>query len=350
MTRSASSRTLLTSALATAVAAALLAPLALAQTPFKILSETKVGGEGGFDYVAADSVDRRLYIARSGPEGTLNVFDMDSLKQLGTIPVGSAHGAAIDTELHHGFATSTPVTMFDTKTMQVIKKLDTAGRPDGYLTDEKAHRVYILSHAAPNVTVLDAHDGSIVGTIDLGGAPEEAELDGKGHLYVDLEDKDAIGVVDTATLKMTGRYDVSSVAGGCAGLAIDRKHGILFATCRDKSNMVILRAEDGKILTTLPTGAGSDGATFDPATDEAFSTQGDGTLTIVKEDSPTSFHVEQTLKTAYRAKTLALDSKSHHIFTITGDFTPPAAGAMENGRPARPQMVPGSFKIIVIGR
>jgi DNA-binding beta-propeller fold protein YncE len=321
--------------------------------PYKILKTVKVGGEGGFDYVTADSENRRLYVARSGPTGALHVYDLDTLAQVGEIPNISAHGAAIDTKYHHGFATSKPVTMFDTKTLAVIKPLETQGNPDGYLLDPSDDRVYILSHAAPNITVLDAKDGAILGTIDIGGAPEQAALDGKGKMFVDIEDKDGIAVIDTKEMKMLGKYDVSSHGGGCAGLAIDTKNGILFATCRDKKNMIILTADEGKILTDLPTGVGSDGAVFNPDTMEAFSSQGDGTLTIVKESSPTSFAVEQTLTTPVRAKTLTLDRKTGHIFLITAEFGPapaPTPGAAPGGRPPRPPMIPGSFSIIVVGK
>ena len=280
------------------------------------------------------------------------VFDLDSLKQVGDIPGVSAHGAVADVKYGHGVAASKPVAFFDTKTFEVIKKLDVQGNPDGYLNDPYNDRFYILSHAAPNVTVIDAKDGTILGTIDLGGAPEQAVTDGKGHIYIDIEDKDAIAVVDAKTMTMTGKYDVSSKGGGCAGLALDAKNGILFAACRDKSNMIILSAKDGHIITDLPTGKGSDGATFNPATMEAFSSQGDGTLTIVKEKSPTEFMVEQTVATPVRAKTLTLDSKTGKIFLITAEYGPapaPAAGATPGGRPARAPLIPDSFMILTGG-
>jgi DNA-binding beta-propeller fold protein YncE len=317
--------------------------------PYKILKTVKVGGEGGFDYVTADSEGRRLYVARSGTAGSLHIYDLDTLVPVGEIPNVSAHGATVDTKYHHGFATSRPVTMFDTKTMGDVKTLDTQGNPDGYLADPELHRVYILSHSAPNVTVLDAKDGAVLGTIDIGGAPEEAVLDGKGRMFIDIEDKDAIAVVDTNTMKMTGKYDVSSHGGGCAGLAIDAKNGILFAACRDKKNMIIVNAADGEILTDLPIGVGCDGAVFNPKTMEVFSSQGDGTLTIIKEHSPTSFDVEQTVTTPVRAKTLTLDTKTGHILLITAEFgaaPPPAPGA----RFSRPPMVPGTFSIVVVGK
>ena len=321
-----------------------------AAAQYKVLSNTKVGGEGGWDYVTADSVGRRLYIARSGPAGHVTVFDLDSLAPAGDIPNASGHGAIVDTKYNHGFIASKPVQMFDSKTLKVIKTLDTAGNPDGYLVDPSDDHVYILSHAAPNVTVIDAKDGAILGTIDIGGAPEQAQVDGKGHLFVDIEDKDAIAVIDTKTMKMTGKYDISSHGGGCAGLAIDTKNSILFATCRDKSNMIILDARDGKILADLPTGKGSDGAVFNPATMEAFSTQGDGTLTIVKENSPTSFVVEQTVATPQRARTITLDTKTGHILTVTAEFGAAPAPAAPGQRAPRAPMVPGSFSIIIVGK
>jgi DNA-binding beta-propeller fold protein YncE len=261
----------------------------------------------------------------------------------------------VDTASHHGFATSKPVTMFDAQTLAVIRTIDTGGNPDGFLADPVAHRVYILSHTAPQITVLDARDGSIIGTIVLDGAPEQSVLDGKGHLYIDLEDKDSIAVADTTTLKVTATYDIKSYGGGCAGLAIDRAHGILFAACRDKSNMIIVNAATGKIITTLPTGVGCDGAVFNPATSEVFSTQGDGTLTVIKYNAKSStpsasdFVVEQTVKTPLRARTITLDAKTGHLITITAEFGP-APAAVAGQRPARPPMVPGSFEIVVVGK
>jgi hypothetical protein len=316
---------------------------------YKVLSTTKVGGEGGFDYVKADVDGRKLYVARSGPAGKLYVYNLDTLAPVGTVDTGSAHGAAIDTATHHGFATSKAITMFDTETLSVIKTIATGGSPDGSLDDAAAKRVYILSHSAPNLTALDAATGEIVGTLDLGGAPEEAALDGKGRMYIDLEDKDAIAVVDTATLKVVGKYDISSKGGGCAGLAMDVAHNVLFATCRDKNNMIIVSAKDGKILDALPIGVGSDGAGFNPATGEAFSSQGDGTLTVVKETSPTSFTVEQTVKTPPRARTMTLDTRTGKIFLPTAEFGPVPPSA-PGARPGRAPMIPGTFAIVTVGK
>ncbi|HKF46826.1 MAG TPA: hypothetical protein VKB38_05665 [Terracidiphilus sp.] len=344
--------------------------------PYKVIKIQLTGGDGGFDYVTADPDDRNLFVARSGPEGHIGVFNLDTLAQVGDIPGVSAHGGAVDTATSHGFATSTPVTMFDAKTFAIIKKIDTGGHPDGYLNDPYNHHFYILSHAEPNIIVLDDKDGSILGTINIGGAPEQSVADGQGKIYVDIEDKAAIAVIDANTMKMVGKYDLSSKGGGCAGLAIDVKNNILFAACRDKKNMVILSATDGHIITDLPIGNGCDGAVFNPDTMETFSSQGDGTLTVIKENSPTDFVVEQTVPTPARAKTLTLDTKTGNIYSITAEFgpvpappatppTPPAsatppgappAGAPPQGGPPawmrgpRAPMIPHSFQILVIGK
>jgi DNA-binding beta-propeller fold protein YncE len=341
--------------------------------PYKVLKIQLVGGDGGFDYVTADPAGRNLYVARSGPAGHIGVFNLDTLAPAGDIPGISAHGGAVDTATGHGFATSNPVTMFDAKTFAILKKIDVAGNPDGYLNDVYNHHFYILSHSQPNITVLDDKDGSILGTIDIGGAPEQAAADGHGKIYVDIEDKAAIAVIDVNTMKMVDRFDLSSRGAGCAGLALDPKNGILFAACRDKNNLVILSAADGRILTDLPTGVGCDGATFNPETGEVFTSQGDGTLTVVKENSPTSFSVEQTVATPPRAKTITLDPRTGNLYLITAEYGPaqaaqaqpsgaaqasataPAAGGQPAGTPAsmrgpRPPMIPHSFQILVVGK
>ena len=373
-------RNLLAAAIIAAIAS--LAGLAHAQAtgPYQVQKIQLVGGDGGFDYVTADPDGRNLFVARSGASGHIGVFNLDTLAQVGDIAGASAHGAAVDTSTGHGFATSKPITMFDAKTFAVIKKIDVDGNPDGYLNDAYNHRFYVLSHSAPNITVIDDKDGSILGTIDIGGAPEQAATDGHGRIYVDIVDKAAIAVIDADAMKLLGKYDVSSRGSGCAGLALDAKNGILFVACRDKSNMVILSAADGHIITDLPTGAGCDGVTFNPATMEAFSSQGDGTLTIIKENSPTDFAVEQTVFTPARAKTITLDTKTGNLYLITAEYGPtptpspapsqpaapsglaasvpgaaPPAGAAPPGMPAymrgpRAPMIPWSFQILVVGK
>jgi len=251
--------------------------------------------------------------------------------------------------------------MWDTKTLETIKTIEVQGRPDGIIFEPLTERIYVLSHSQPNATVIDAKDGSVVGTIDLGGAPEQAASDGAGKLYVDLEDKDNIAVVDVKTLKVTAHYDLGGKGGGPAGLGLDVKNHILFAFCHEPATAVILSAEDGKILTTLPIGQGVDGGGFNPNTMEAFSSQGSGTLTIIKETSPTTFEVEQTVETKARAKTCTLDTKSNHIVLITtepapagqgGDAAaaPAAAAGQPGGKKGRGRGGPGLLDILVVGR
>src|ERR1700683_2622141 len=328
-----------------------LAIQAQSEGPYKVLRTAKLGGDGGVDSVYADSDGRRLYIPRPAQTGAhVAVFNLDTLESAGDIPNTNARGVAVDPKSHHGFASSKPVTMWDTTTMQVIKTIDVDGGPDGILFDPYNERVYIFSHRAPNATVIDAKDGNVVGTIDLGGAPEQAVTDGKGHIYVDLEDKDMIAAVDAKTMKVTGQYDLQKKGGGPGGLAFDVKTHVLFASCQDPQTMVILNSEDGKILDTLPIGNGTDGATFNPETKEAFSSQRDGTMTVIKENSPTSFAVEQNVQTMTGAKTLTLDSKTGHILLIAAEFTPPPTPPPAGGRGGRGQMVPGSFTILVVGK
>jgi DNA-binding beta-propeller fold protein YncE len=325
---------------------------ALADGPYRVLRTVTVGGEGGFDYVTADSSARRLYIARSGKDNPrLLAFDLDSLKQTGELDGISAHGAVVDSRSHHGFASSKPITMFDARTLTNMKPVAVEGNPDGLTFDPSDRRVYVLSHAAPGITAINAADGSVAGTVDLGAAPEQTVSDGKGHLYVDLEDKDAVGVVDTKTLTVTARYPLGD-RHTPAGLAMDLKSRVLFVACRNPATLLMMNADTGAVLDAIPIGLGNDGVVFKPATREAFASQGDGTLAIVKENSPTSFTLEQTLPTNSGAKTLALDRKTGHIFLIAADYGPVPADAppLSNGRIARGPIIPGSFKILEVGR
>ncbi|HEV3198154.1 MAG TPA: hypothetical protein VGZ73_09610 [Bryobacteraceae bacterium] len=329
--------------------------------PYKVLQTAKVGGEGGFDYVYADSDGRRLYIARKGTEPRVTVFDLDTLKPAGEIPKTSANGAAVDPKSHHGFASSKPVAMWDTKTMQPIKTIDVEGGPDGILFDPFNERVWVFSHRAPNATVIDSKDGTVIGTVDLDGAPEQAVTDGKGHMYVDIEDKDNVAAVDTKTMKVTAHYSLGD-GKTPAGLGFDVKNHVLFVACRQPAPglMVMMNSEDGKIITTLPLAGGSDGAVFNPKTMEAFSSAANATLTVIKEKSPTSFEQEQIVTTMTGGKTLTLDSKTGHILIIAAEYgpppPPPPADAPKDeskkggGRGGRGPMLPGSFSVVVVGK
>lgn len=344
--------------LISAVALAIVVSYGLAQTgptsgPYKVLKTAKVGGEGGYDYIFADVKDRRLYIPRGGPSGRLTVFNLDTLESVGTIDNVSAGGATADPTSHHGFSTTKPITMWDSGTLKTIKTIDVDGRPDGILCDPYNQRVWVLSHRPPYATVIDAKEGTVVGTLDLGGAPEQAVSDGKGTIYINITDKANVAVVDAKAMTVTAHYDMSSKGTGGSGLALDEKNHVLFAYYRQPSpTVVILNAQNGNIITTLPTGTGVDTVAFNPATMEAISAENGGTMTFIKENSPTSFEVEETLPTMKGAKTLALDTKTNHILTMAAEFGPPAPDAPPGpaGRPARGPMIPDSFSILMVGK
>jgi DNA-binding beta-propeller fold protein YncE len=324
--------------------------------PYRVLKTARVGGEGGWDYLYADTAGRRLYIPRGDPD-RLTIFDLDTLAPVGEIAGVSGQGAAVDPKSGHGFVSGKPVTMFDTRTMKVIKTIDVGdARPDGIVFDAFDERVYVFSHPTRDATVIDAKDGAMLGTIDLGGTPEQGVVDGRGHLYVVMQEAEgSVTVVDEKAMKAVGHYAFGDKGGRCNGLALDVSNGVLFAACgasgtpadRTKPAMVILSATDGRLLTSLPLAGASDGAAFNPSTREAFSSQGNGTLSVIKETSPTTFEVEQTLPTMIGARSLTFDAKTNRILTMSQEFGAAAAGGRGRGRGAA---AAGSFTILAIGR
>ncbi len=330
---------------------------------YKVLKTAKVGGEGGWDYIYADVAGRRLYIPRRGAppvQTRLSIYNLDTLELIKEIEGIGGNGAAVDPKSGHGFTSSKPVSMFDTKTMMLIKTIDVgAAQPDGIYFDSFNDRVYVFSHPTKDATVIDSKDGSVLGTIDLGGVPEQGVADGKGMLYVVMQDaQGSVTAVDVKTMKAVAHYPFGD-KGRCNGLALDEKNQVLFAACASSGNppaqppqpmMVILSAKDGKILTTLPLAGGSDGAAFNPSTMEAFSTHGNGTLTVIKENSPASFAVEQNLETMNGARTITFDSKTNHILTMSQERGPAPAAPAGGGRGGFAPPVPGSFTILVVGK
>ncbi len=349
-------------------------PLAAASTaPYRVLTRARVGGEGGTDYIYADVAGRRLYIPRGGTRaapatatsaaveatpGRITVFDLETLAPIGVIPNTGGNGVAVDPASGHGFSSSNPVSMFDTRTLTLMKTIDVGkARPDGILFDPFNARGYIFSHPTKDATVIDAKSGTVLGTIDLGGVPEQGVSDGKGTLYVVMQDAEgSVTKVDTRTMKATAHFPFGD-KGGCNGLALDAKNHVLFAACARSGTppaaqpvMVVLSADNGTILANLPLAGGSDGAAFNPATMEAFSSHSNGTLTVVRETSPRTFVVEQNLDTMNGARTLTLDTTTGNIFVMSverGPAPPPPAGG---GRGAGAPVIPGTFTILKIGR
>jgi DNA-binding beta-propeller fold protein YncE len=366
---------------------ALFPPALLAQAvtdgPYKVLKTARVGGEGGTDYIQADPDGRRLYIPRGGVRADttigraaiparITVFNLDNLDPAGeilTAPNSQGNGAAVDPKSGHGFSSSRPeITMFDTKTLQLLKSIpkDSAFGPDGIYYDSFNERIYVFSHPTHDAMVIDGKDGTVLGRIPLPGTPEQGVSDGKGLLYVAMQDSGSVAVVDVKLMKTIASYPFGGNV-GCNGLALDAKNRVLFAACSrvgppppppqpgqpaqpPQPMMVILSANDGKILAKLPLAGGSDGAVFNPATNEAFSSHSNGTMTIVKENSPTDFFVEQNLGTMNGARTLTLDTKTGHVFVMSverGPAPPPPPGG---GRAQGPPAIPGSFTILMIGK
>jgi len=344
--------------IAAAVVGARVAPAAdIAAEPYKILATTQIPAAGGIDYVTADSLNRRVYVACGN---AVSVFDLDTYKLAGTLANASGRGVAIDPENHTGLVSGNPATFFNTKTLEAIKTVPAPGA-DGYVFDAPTHQFVIGSHRAPNLLFVDSKDGSIVGKIDaigLNGAnanTEQGVSDGEGHLYFCVNNTPHIAVVDAKTRKVTGHIDLGAKGNQAAGLAIDTKNHILFAMCRGGGTpvCVILSSVDGKIITTLPLAGSSDGGVFNPRTKEAFSSHANGTLSVIKENSPTEFVVEQTVQTKAGAKTCALDEKTDHVIVITrepapggGDKGADKGGAKGKGKAGGAQLL----DVIFIGR
>jgi DNA-binding beta-propeller fold protein YncE len=310
-----------------------LAQTASGAAPYKILATAQIPALGGIDYVTADGENRRVYVACGS---VVSVFDLDTYQLVGSLPNASGHGAAIDPENHTGLVSGNPAVFFDTRTLEPLKTIPAPGA-DGFLFDALTHHFFILSHRAPNLRVIDSRDGSVVGTVDAIGpdganaAVEQGATDGQGHLYFDVANQHHIAVVDAKTLQVTGHFDLGEKGGGPAGLAIDAKNHILFAMCRGANGgaaaCVILSAIDGKIITTLPLAGRTDGAVFNPRTREAFSSHANGTLSVIKENSPTEFVLEDTVQTKAGAKTCTLDAKADHVIVITREPAPATAAS-----------------------
>ena len=395
----------LTLLLTSAIAA--LAPIVLAQSagPYKVLKTARVGGEGGTDYIFADTVGRRLYITRGATqareatattpavpafEKRLTIFDLDTLEPVGVIPGVGGNGATVCPKTGHGFTSDHPQpSMFDVKTMKLIKTIEVPQgfSADGIYCDTSNDRVYIGSHPTKSLMVVDAKDGTVLGNIDLGGTPEQTVGDGKGTVYQVLQDRPGgVAVIDAKTMKVTKTYPFGD-NGGCNGLALDVKNQVLFAACaavgpapargtpgqaapagppptpdpnaKPPQTFVILSAKDGNILARLPLAGGSDGAAFNPATMEAFSTQGNGTMTIVKENEPDEFRGRagpEDVAIERRAHDRVRQQDGPSLRDGIGDRSAAAASAggdrAAGRRPRRGRgaAIPGSFTIIMVGK
>ena len=328
----------------------LLASLVLAagSSGYHVAKKTVLGGDGGWDYLTVDAKARRIYISR----GThVMVVDADSAAVVGDIPgTNGVHGIAIASDMDKGFISDGRdgnVTIFDTKTLKVLGTTPAGKNPDAIIYDQASKRVFAFNGSSKDATAIDAKTGTVAGTIPLGGKPEFAAADEKGHVFVNIEDTSEIVQFDSNKLTVENRWKIAP-GEEPSGLAMDRKHRRLFSVCSNKL-MVVVNADTGKVVTTLPIGAGTDAAGFDPETGFAFSSNGEGTLTVVHEDSADKFSVVDTVPTQVRARTMALDTKTHQVFLVTAQFGAPPAATAQQPRPRAP-MVPGSFTLLTMSR
>jgi WD40 repeat protein len=310
---------------------------------YHVIKTVPVPGDDGWDYVAVDSAARRVYISH----GThVVVMNADTYAIEGDIPdTPGVHGIAIAPDLGRGFISSgraNTATIFDLKTLKTIGTAKTDANPDAIAYDSVSKRVFSFNGRGKNATVINATDGTVVGTIALGGKPEFAVADGKGKMFANNEDTSEVMEIDTQKLTVTHRWPLAPCKSP-SGLAMDLKNRRLFAGCDDKV-LAVVNADAGNVIATPAIGDGVDANAFDPATEYAFSSNGDGTLTVLHEDSPDKFTVIDNVPTKKSARTMGLDLKTHNIFLPAADFDPPAAGER------RGKMKPGSFVILVVGK
>jgi DNA-binding beta-propeller fold protein YncE len=302
-----------------------------------------VGGEGFWDYATVDSDARRLYVSH----GThVVVLDADTQAIVGDIPdTQGVHGIAIASEFGRGFVSdgrANNITMFDLKTLKTLETIPAGTNPDAIIYDPASKRVFAMNGRSANITVVNAADGKVVGTVAVGGKLEFAAADGKGTIFVNVEDKSELVHIDAEKLTILHRWPLAPCTEP-SGLAMDPKTRRLFVGC-DNKMMAIVNADTGKIITTVPTGDGTDANAFDPGTEFAFSSNGEGTLSVVHEDSPEKFSLLENVPTKKSARTMALDLKTHNIFLPAADFDAPAAGER------RGKMKPDSFVVVMLTR
>jgi len=315
-----------------------------AGTGYHILKEIKVGGEGGWDYLTMDSAARRLYVSHTNK---VNVIDPDTGKVVGEIPdTQGVHGIAIASALNRGFTSNgrgNNVTIFDLKTLKPIgTPVKTGENPDSIRFEPNSGRVFTFNGRSKDSTAIDAKTGNVVGTIPLGGKPEFSVADGKGKVYVNIEDTSEVVEIDAAKASVTKRYSLKP-CDGPSGLAIDVKNRKLFSVCGNRL-MIVSDPDSGKVLATPAIGQGSDGVAFDPSTGYAISSNGDGTLTIVHEMGG-KWEVLENVATARGARTITLDEKTHNVYVPVAEPAPaPAGGGRGRG------YVPDSFKVLVVGK
>lgn len=331
-----------------AMVSLVLAAVAASAPGYHVIQTWKLGGEGGWDYLKVDSAARRLYISRATK---VIVVDADSGKLVGEIAdTLGVHGVALVPEIGKGFTSNgreDTVSVFDLQSLKTLNKIKVGNRPDAIWYDSATKRVFTFNAGSQDATAIDVTKSEVEGTIQLGGKPEFAASDGRGTVFVNLEDKNQLFALDADKLTVKERWPLP----GCeepSGLAMDQKNRRLFVGCGNKV-MPVVNADNGKVLATLPIGDGVDATAFDEETGLAFASCGEGVLTVVREDSPDKFSVAENVPTQKGARTMALDSKTHQVYTVTSKFGPPPAPSANQPHP-RPTILPDSFVVLVLGK
>lgn len=341
-------RRCLATALTLVVATALAAAAPVDNPGYKVVNTYKVGGDGGWDYLIADASARRLYISRATH---VIVLDLDSGKTVGDIAdTPGVHGIALAPDLGRGFTSNGregTVSIFDLKTLAVSSKVKVGEGPDAILYDPATKRVFTFNGRSQDSTVIDATNGKVLGTIKLDGKPEFAATDGRGGVFVNLEDKNSMKAIDAGKIAVTATWPLAPCEEPSA-LAIDPKNHRLFAGCGNKM-MAVVNADTGKVVATPTICDGVDADGYDAETGFAFASCGEGMLTVVHEDSPDKFSVAENVPTQQGARTMALDSKTHNVFTVTAKFGPPPAATADTPHPRR-TILPDTFVVLVVGK
>jgi DNA-binding beta-propeller fold protein YncE len=315
---------------------------------YKVVNTYKIGGDGGWDYLTADAEARRLYISRATH---VIVLDLDSGKTVGDIAdTPGVHGIALAPELGRGFISNGrdgTVSIFDLKTLATSSKVKVGENPDAILYDQATKRVFTFNGRSQDSTAIDASKGTVLGTIKLDGKPEFAASDGKGGIWVNIEDKNELTAIDPAKLAVKSNWPLAPCESP-SGLSMDRKNRRLFVGC-DNKMMAVVNADSGKVLASPAIGDGVDATAFDDETGLAFASCGEGVLTVVREESPDKFSVAENVPTQPGARTLALDSKTHNVIVVTAKFGAPPAATADNPHPRR-SILPDSFVVLVVGK
>jgi len=319
-----------------------------AASRYHLKKRIKVGGEGGWDYITIDSATRRLFISR----GTrVMVVDVDSDKVVGEIAdTPGVHGIALAQEFNRGFVSNgrtNNVTIFDLKTLATIGHAAAGQNPDAIIYDPGSKRVLAMNGRSGDITAINAATGEVTGTVAIGGKLEFAAADGKGRVYVNVEDKAEMAVIDATKLTVVSRWPMAPCEEP-SGLAMDTENRRLFAGCGNKL-MAVIDADSGKVIATPAIGDGVDANGFDPGTGFAFASCGEGMLTVVHEDAADKFSVIENVPTQRSARTMALDPKTHEVYLVAADFGPRPEPTKDNPRP-RPPMLPDSFTVLVFTR